>query len=1464
MRNLKRALSLVLAMVMIVGMMTMGASAGNFKDADAIVNKEAVEIVAGLGLFAGDTEGNFLPTSTVTRAQMATIIVKMLYGSDINADAYKGNGKFSDTASFEGGWAEGYINMCASAGIVSGYGDGTFGPGNAVTTAEAVTMIINALKVDAGEGQWPITVMVKAEEIKLFEDLSPKPASDAALTRDQLAVVSLNGLNYSPEGKTTYVVDGVKFTDAAAAFMAAMVSGSEVEIIPGEDSLAGKTYGLKMATGTIVANQETGKDYTELSNGGLFAIETGLDMIGHYVTVYYKDEWESEEEPGKTYTLVDEAKYIVVEEDTEDAKDYKKAFAKSYALADNGFVFDGNYVATEYDADDFTVSGYVRNESALAGTYVVFENKIIGYIEPATVYASRVLNVNTTAGQEAITLNGVSGALDNTAENDMVVEYDGIAAGDYVTYINAQGTYVLSQITKVSGKITKIANNNDGIQVVTISDKEYEAFQGVNNSGKKSEIATSDFNFDSTYRLLVTAEGEYIGYETAQAAVRLKNVYYILGGYQLEGAKDAYGNPTTLTYAHGVDTDGDEASILVGVVNQKGSYGVNDVDAIGKGFWSAADATEREAAKLEIKVLSRMSGTYDPDKSPLYVVAYKWDNVTFTGNGTLADNTFGYSYTDTTFIAVQGEPGSKLETASTTGSSTAIYIPSGGFKPLILCSRDASGSVNMEVVVVETTPTVIAGGKNVYLAATNEDASLAVPTGRNAEGFTYEAYDADTAEAVDFVMATGNALTPGFYKAVMDKETGLYEVDERLPDETKINDRYAYHEEAYRYLNATHGNMVCWGEAINVKASSAKVVDLRSEEQILKDGIPAITSVADITALAAANPSIVIFMDLFETAVAPAHVTAIFVTKVVVGTPGIGAVMYRADASKNEFVVVNNLGMSSGSLVELDLADFNITNADKAKAGFFAIEADGNALALVYVGGQDGGDYRFTMGYHNEVLVYDEGVLYTVDAHTDDTCGAGCINTPGTAAVLEAPGTLQIKESSLTVMDLRDVPAAEKLNSLSAIVEAAEDGDQVIIDWYCSETAAANVGPVDFVPEFIFVYEVNAGEGTGLATPEVGTVLQSAADLAASGVAKFNVTRTEDDDIDAGSDINVMYVVDGDTDAGYFEVTAVSGTTVTIERMEDVVEEMIAYGFGMEYGVVTQYNDGDLQATLQTAVDFYYLSGDGEDMEVGDSITIPAGTKISVNSGSGIDNTETRDVQGNQFYIVTKTIPAATGEAEYAVKAMKLFYDDAKFTRGYHNVVVSLSSTTLVTEDAHCQHSGANHCFECVNNPSLAASWKLHNEIFGGPCYDTANRICEAAKTLTVNANTPVYQMVDGVLTNIGISGLTTLIATKDVLVDYYVAGAESVEDDEPTAIFVNKVADKGTPYYVPSTGDVITVKETVGYASSNQGTITVITVGTTDYLMRIDNYDGTSIAAGEYTCTVNADGIVSIAPVAP
>ncbi|OUO37654.1 S-layer homology domain-containing protein, partial [Flavonifractor sp. An306] len=70
MRNLKRTLSLVLAALMLMSMMVVGAGAAvkDFTDSDEIQHKEAVEVMVALNVVSGKDDGSyFAPTDTFTR-----------------------------------------------------------------------------------------------------------------------------------------------------------------------------------------------------------------------------------------------------------------------------------------------------------------------------------------------------------------------------------------------------------------------------------------------------------------------------------------------------------------------------------------------------------------------------------------------------------------------------------------------------------------------------------------------------------------------------------------------------------------------------------------------------------------------------------------------------------------------------------------------------------------------------------------------------------------------------------------------------------------------------------------------------------------------------------------------------------------------------------------------------------------------------------------------------------------------------------------------------------------------------------------------------------------------------------------------------------------------------------------------------------------------------------------------------
>ena len=189
MRNLKKALSLALASVMLLGMMVVGTSAASYSDVAATDNVEAIEVLKAVGVMSGDENGNFNPAKGVTRNEMAVIMANLL---DLDIEDYKGATPFTDLAA----WAEPYVAACYANGIVSGTSDTTYGGNGTVTAAQAGLMMMKALgwfafPVDFGD-DWKLETVKKASEIDLFDGIDA--GADAALTRNEVAQLALNAL----------------------------------------------------------------------------------------------------------------------------------------------------------------------------------------------------------------------------------------------------------------------------------------------------------------------------------------------------------------------------------------------------------------------------------------------------------------------------------------------------------------------------------------------------------------------------------------------------------------------------------------------------------------------------------------------------------------------------------------------------------------------------------------------------------------------------------------------------------------------------------------------------------------------------------------------------------------------------------------------------------------------------------------------------------------------------------------------------------------------------------------------------------------------------------------------------------------------------------------------------------------------------------------------------------------------
>ena len=144
---MKKFLSLVLALVMTMSLVTVSAGAKEFTDDDAITYGEAIEVISTIGVVDGYADGKFNPTNNLTRQAAAKIICNLVLGPTTAASLTADTAPFPDVP-VNGDFA-GYITYCAQRGIINGYPDGTFKPGNPLTGYAFMKMLLGALGYNA-------------------------------------------------------------------------------------------------------------------------------------------------------------------------------------------------------------------------------------------------------------------------------------------------------------------------------------------------------------------------------------------------------------------------------------------------------------------------------------------------------------------------------------------------------------------------------------------------------------------------------------------------------------------------------------------------------------------------------------------------------------------------------------------------------------------------------------------------------------------------------------------------------------------------------------------------------------------------------------------------------------------------------------------------------------------------------------------------------------------------------------------------------------------------------------------------------------------------------------------------------------------------------------------------------------------------------------------------------------------
>ncbi|NEU32418.1 S-layer homology domain-containing protein [bacterium LRH843] len=139
MKRQKLAISFMLAMLITVSAFLHPAHAASFEDTLPAWTIVAVDYLVEKGAVQGYLDGTFKPSSSITRAEAASILAISL---DLTIDESKKT-NFADAKDH---WATAAIAALQAhrPGVVNGYGDGSFKPNNTITRQEMAKMIVEA------------------------------------------------------------------------------------------------------------------------------------------------------------------------------------------------------------------------------------------------------------------------------------------------------------------------------------------------------------------------------------------------------------------------------------------------------------------------------------------------------------------------------------------------------------------------------------------------------------------------------------------------------------------------------------------------------------------------------------------------------------------------------------------------------------------------------------------------------------------------------------------------------------------------------------------------------------------------------------------------------------------------------------------------------------------------------------------------------------------------------------------------------------------------------------------------------------------------------------------------------------------------------------------------------------------------------------------------------------------------
>ena len=705
MRNLKRALSLALAAMMLIGMMVVsaGAASKDFTDKDEIKHTEAVSAMTTLNVISGKNDGSYFdPTGTLTRAEMAKLVTYILNGGVEPVLGEKVTPTYKD---IDGHWAEKYIEYCTSMNIIAGDGSGKFNPEGTLTAEQCAKMLLTAMNYKDDifgflGNNWAINVNREANAAGLYKELGSLKATDA-ISRDDAAQMVYNAIQ-----SKTMELSWTQDKETGEISQHYQLTGNSLFT----DKFNGEVYeGVLQASGSMdpYGNSASGKEKVAIratvkngdpfgpTNVGFKYAEDVTGLIGEYVKVLYNTK---DKVAYGVYSVAGENNVIIN--------------TTIGALSDIGKTADTlKYDGTTYDVDSGAWAYMIRSDATVLPVNIMAlgtNSNIANYdnvklvdndgddkIDTAIVIENQIEKV-TYVGSDSITLTN-KGQVKAADAN-----YSDLAVDNYVSYVAKNASYdgkaVVTKANTMSGKVTETSKNSATPAKVNkvLVDGTWYTLGQVNGSAPLTDDNSQELDYGTSYDFALF-NGYVVNADKVQGnGSKVAVISGVTTNQDFDGnyqVRLLLADGTTVEgYAKlggvGANAQGDLVTYTIkdGVYQLKAAANTDDETRAGYDVYASGagwNKTAKTVAGQKVNDSAVVFVQYDKDLTTATIEpAFKvitgselnsWKSATWGTSGEVLYNNSGLGYADIVYVvgaAQAATPGIKTNTAYVTSGVT--------------------------------------------------------------------------------------------------------------------------------------------------------------------------------------------------------------------------------------------------------------------------------------------------------------------------------------------------------------------------------------------------------------------------------------------------------------------------------------------------------------------------------------------------------------------------------------------------------------------------------------------------------------------------------------------------------------------------------------------------------------------------------------------------------------------------